>query len=188
MMPDGYFSTPLSFLLDIVLSFYITIIALRIVMQWAKWEYHNPVAQFIIKATQAPVKLLRKVIPPVGRWDSATIVFLLIATAIKLFLLGALQSTLFPPATFLIWILFDLFLLFINLFTISIFIEVLLSWITPHNTYNPITPLVKRMNAPLLAPIRRNLPLMAGIDFSPFVAMVLLQMLPLFVRPLLAGF
>jgi len=184
-MPSGYFTTPLVFLLDILLSFYITIIALRLIMQWAKWEYHNPIAQFIIKATQVPIKLLRKVIPPLGRWDSATIVFLLIATAIKLFLLGALQSALLPPIIFLIWLLFDLFLLFVNLFTISIFIEVLLSWIASHNTYNPITPLVQRMNAPLLAPIRRRLPLMAGIDFSPFVTMVLLQMLPLFVRPLL---
>lgn len=186
-MPSGYFTTPLIFILDLVFSFYITLIALRIIMQWAKWEYHNPIAQFIIKATQVPVKLLRKIIPPLGRWDSATIVFLVIATIIKLFILTAIQSSFFITPSFFILVLYDLFLLFIKLFTISLFIEVILSWIMPHDTYNPITPLVKRMNAPLLTPIRRWLPLIANIDFSPIVAMILLQLLPMFIGPLLIG-
>ncbi len=186
-MPSGYFTNPLVFILELAFSFYITLIALRIIMQWAKWEYHNPIAQFIIKATQAPVKLLRKVFPPLGKWDSATIVFLVIATIIKLLILSSLKSAFFITPSFFILVLYDIFLLLIKLFTISLFIEVILSWIMPHDTYNPITPLVKRMNAPLLKPIRRWLPLMANIDFSPFVAMVLLQLLPMFIGPLLIG-
>jgi YggT family protein len=187
-MPSGYFSNPIIFLVEVLFGLYIGIIALRIIMQWAQWEYSNPLVQFIIRATQPPVKLLRKIIPPLGRWDSATIVLLLLATTIKLIILSGLKSIPYSLVTFIPWLIFDLFSLFITLFTASIFIEVILGWLTPHNTYNPIMPLVQRMNSPFLTPLRRSLPAMAGMDFSPFIAILILQILPMLVRPLLLGY
>lgn len=186
-MPSGYFANPIIFLVEVLFGLYTGIIALRIIMQWAQWGYNNPLVQFIIRATQAPVKLLRKIIPSLGRWDSATIVLLLIVTAIQLLLLTALKSIPYAFAIFIPWLLFDIFALFITLFTASIFIEVILGWLTPHNAYNPIQPLVQRMNQPLLTPLRRILPPMAGLDFSPFIAILILQILLMLVRPLLLG-
>ncbi len=187
-MSSGYFSDPIIFLIEVLFGLYIGIIALRIIMQWAQWEYSNPLVQFIIGATQSPVKLLRKIIPPLGRWDSATIVLLLLVTTIKLLLLSALKSTPYVLATFIPLLLFDIFSLFITLFTASIIIEVILGWLVAHNTYNPIMPLVQRMNRPLLTPLRRALPSMAGLDFTPFIAILILQVLVMLVRPLLIGF
>jgi YggT family protein len=81
----------------------------------------------------------------------------------------------------------DVFSLFITLFTASIIIQAILSWIAPHNAYNPITPLISRMNAPLLRPIRKVLPDFGGIDLSPLVAILMLQVLAMLVLPLLVG-
>ncbi|RKZ97635.1 MAG: YggT family protein [Gammaproteobacteria bacterium] len=184
-MPSGYFSTPLIFLIEILFSLYIGILALRIIMQWAHWEYSNPLVQLIIRATQLPVKFLRKFIPPLGRWDSATILLLVILTFIKLLLIGFLQSV---PLNFVIvfrWMLADILSLFITLFSASIIIQVILSWVAPHNSYNPITPLISRMNAPLLNPIKRLLPPMGGLDLSPLVAIIGLQILAMLTLPLL---
>lgn len=186
-MPSGYFSTPLLFLIEILFGLYIGIIALRLIMQWAQWEYHNPLVKIIIRATQIPVKFLRQYIPSFGRWDSATIVFLIVLSCIKILLISSLQSI---PLTFSLlsrWLLADIFSLFITLFTASIIIQVILSWISPHDNHNPVSPLVNRMNTPLLRPIKRWLPTLEGLDLSPLVALLGLQLLSMLVLPLLTG-
>ncbi len=186
-MPNDYLSTPLIFLVETVFGLYIGIIALRLIMQWAQWEYHNPLVQFIIKTTQVPVKFLRGFIPSLGGIDTATVVFLFLATFIKIGLIALLQSVPFSAGLLIRLVLADIFSLFITLFTVSIIIQAILSWIGPQNNHNPVTPLISRMNAPLLRPVRSRLPLMGGIDLSPLVVILGLQLLSMLVLPLLVG-
>ncbi|MCL4123165.1 UNVERIFIED_CONTAM: hypothetical protein GTU68_048308 [Idotea baltica] len=156
-------------------------------MQWAQWEYHHPLVQLIIKATQVPVKTLRRFIPPLGRWDTATIVLLFALTFLKLLLINVLQSGYAYSGFFIGWLLADIFSLFITIFTFSIIIEVILSWVVPPGTDNPIAPLIHRMNQPLLKPIKQKLPSMGAVDLSPLVAVIGLQLLSMLVIPLLVG-
>lgn len=163
------------------------LVALRIVMQWAQWEYHNPLVQLIIRATQIPVKFLRQFIPSLGRWDIATLVLLLALATLKVLLI-----TLFQPTHFALIVIFRLalagiFSLFVTLFSASIIIQVILSWIAPHNGSNPIAPLIHRMNNPLLLPIRSLLPPMGGLDLSPLIVLIGLQLLSMLVLPILIG-
>jgi YggT family protein len=187
MMPSGYFSQPILFLIEILFGLYMGIVALRIIMQWAHWEYHNPLVQLIIRATQIPVKFLRRFIPPLGRWDSATIVLLFALAILKLLLMALLIPSLLNVVVILRLAVADIFTLFITLFSASIIIQVILSWIQPGNSYNPITPLISRMNAPLLRPIRQRLPAMGGLDLSPLIVLLGLQLLSMLVLPLLTG-
>jgi YggT family protein len=187
MMPESYFSTPLIFLIDTLFSLYIAVVALRLIMQWAQWEYHNPLVQFIIRATQVPVKFLRRFIPPIGIWDTATIILLVTLSLIKLLFISFLQTSSISPALLFGWLLADIFSLFITLFSASLIIQVVLSWIATPNSYNPVSPLVSSMNGPLLRPIRRLLPPMGGIDLSPLFALLGLQVLAMLVVPLLIG-
>lgn len=186
-MPESYFSTPMVFLIDTLFSLYIAVVALRLIMQWAQWEYHNPLVQVIIRVTQLPVKFLRRFIPPFGLWDTATIILLVMLSLIKLLLISFLQTSSLSPALLLGWLLADIFSLFITLFSASLIIQVVLSWITPPNSYNPVSPLVSSMNRPLLRPIRRLLPPMGGLDLSPLFALLSLQVLAMLVVPLLIG-
>ncbi|OUR73471.1 YggT family protein [Methylophaga sp. 41_12_T18] len=186
-MPSGYFSNPIIFLIDVLFGLYMAIVALRIIMQWAKWEYHNPLVQFIVQATQLPVKFLRGFIPAMGRWDMATIVLLIALAMIKLLLITLFQTSMPPLFSFIIFALADIFSLFITIFTVSIIGEVILSWVSPPGSYNPIAPLINRMNSPLLRPIRQWIPQMSGIDFSPLIALLSLQILSMLVLPILTG-
>ncbi len=186
-MPNGYFSNPIIFLIDVLFSLYMTIVALRIIMQWAEWEYHNPVVKFILRVTQVPVKFLRRFISAIGRWDTATIVLLFALACIKLLLIALFQSSLPHLASLLLLTLAEIFSLFITIFTVSIIVEVILSWVSPPGTYNPVSPLISRMNAPLLRPIRHKLPDMGGIDISPLIAVLALQILSMLVMPILTG-
>jgi len=187
MMPSTYFSNPLTFLIDTLFGLYMGIVALRLIMQWAQWEYHNQLVQFIIKATQVPIKFLRQFIPPLGRWDSATIVLLFSLALIKVVLLLLLQSGMLHPIWLVRLIIADIFSLFITLFSASIIIQAVLSWVAPHNQQNPLTPLLSRMNNPLLRPVRRHLPDMGGFDLSPLVVLLALQVFAMLVLPLLTG-
>jgi len=186
-MPSTYFSGPLIFLIDTLFGLYMGIVALRIIMQWAQWEYHNQLVQFIIKASQAPVKFLRQFVPPMGRWDSATIVLLFALALIKLLLIMSLQTGILNPILVLRLAVADIFSLFITLFSASIIIQAVLSWISPHNQHNPLTPLLSRMNNPLLRPVRQRLPDMGGFDLSPLVVLLALQVLSMLILPLLVG-
>lgn len=186
-MPNDYLTQPALFLIDILFGIYMAVVALRIIMQWAQWEYHNPLVQVIIKVTQTPVKFLRQFIPAWGKWDMATIVLLFVIAAIKIMLIS-----LFNPISLNFIMLFqltlaDIFSLFITLFSASIIIQVILSWVQAHNSYNPITPLISSMNNPLLRPIRQLLPDMAGLDLSPLVALLGLQLFSMLVLPLLTA-
>lgn len=186
-MPNNYFIDPLTFLIELLLGLYIGIVALRLIMQWAHWDHRNPLVQFIIRATQIPVKFFRQFIPSLGRWDSATIVLLITLTVLKIVLLTWLQSVPMNMVFVLRLGLADIFSLFVTLFTASIIIQVILSWVASGNSYNPATPLVHQMNAPLLRPIHRWLPTMGGLDLSPLVVLIGLQLLSKLVLPLLIG-
>jgi len=183
-MPNNYVSDPASFLIETLFGLYITIVALRIIMQWAQWEYHNQFVQVIIKITQIPVKFLRRFIPAIGRWDSATIFLLSSLTIVKIVLLALLHADTINLIHILRFSAADIVSLFITLFTASIIIQAILSWISPHSSH-PITPLLFKMNAPLLRPVRKWLPAMSGLDLSPPIVIIGLHLVSLLVVPLL---
>jgi YggT family protein len=186
-MSSAYLANPLIFIVDTLFYLYMVVIALRLVMQWAHWDYHNPLVQFIIRVTQAPIKHLRRFIPAWGKLDSATVVLLIIVTTFKLLIVGLISGVLPTGLWWLSWILAEIFTLFVGIFTASIIIEVILSWLNAAGGYNPVEPLVRRMNAPLLSPVRKILPLIGGIDLSPLFVLMGLHVLSLLVMPILTG-
>lgn len=186
-MTNSYFANPLIFIIDTLFFLYMVVIALRLVMQWANWDYYNPLVQFIIKATQVPVKFLRQYLPAMGRWDTATVVLLIAVTLLKIIIIGLIAGMLPSGLMWLRLLLAELFSLFIGMFTVSIIVEVILSWVAATGSYNPVMPLVQRMNAPLMRPVRRLIPPLGGIDLSPLFVLMGLQVLSMLVMPLLTG-
>lgn len=68
----------------------------------------------------------------------------------------------------------------IDIYSLVVLVAVVISWIRlPPN--NPVVQLVETLTAPLLVPIRRVLPPMAGLDFSPMLLLFLLQLLKNFI-------
>ena len=189
-MPNAYFTTPLLFLINIAFGLLLALFALRIIMRATGWEIHHPISQLIFRFTQPPIGWLRRWLPAavqmVGKVDTATLILLAVIAAIKISLIALIQQTVIAPIPLLFATLSTLVQLFITLLSTSIILQVILSWLSASGgNQNPLSPLVYRTNAPLLKPIQRLLPATGGLDFSPFIALIGLQLLGMLVLPLL---
>jgi YggT family protein len=69
---------------------------------------------------------------------------------------------------------------------IAIIIRALMSWIMPQDS-SGLTRVLLDITEPILAPIRRVLPPVAGIDFSPLLALILVQLVSSFATQILAS-
>ena len=168
------FGDIIRFLLDITFTLFGAVLVLRCWMQLARVHPRHPVTHSVIQATNWLVLPLRRVVPGVGGIDWASIVAAWLVAIVYLLLLALLSglnlATFLPAAlglallTVLKWGL--------NLVVWMTLIQAVLSWVNPHA---PLMPLLQTLTAPLLAPIRRVLPLLGGIDLSPLVLLVIAQ-------------
>jgi YggT family protein len=181
-MNSTYITTPLIFLIDSLLSLYILAVVLRFLLQWVKADFHNPIAQVLVKATHPPLKQLRRFIPSVGKIDSSSIILALLLqmlTNVSILMLQGVKSTF---VTLLIFSFAHLLELIMNVFIFAIFAQALLSWFSP-NHYNPAVPLLTRLTEPALNLCRKIVPDLGGLDFSPLAALIFLQLSKMLLLP-----
>jgi len=164
----------LIFIIGTFAQLFLLVLLLRFWLPWLRADFRNPIAQGILKLTSPLVIPVRRIIPPVGRLDTATIV---VAFAIQyLTVLIILTLSAVPPAIIPIALtsLVDLVLLSLRLFTFAIFIHIILSWIAP-GTYNPATAFISMLVEPVMRPFRKIIRPMGGLDISPIFAIIALQ-------------
>lgn len=181
-MDSSYFTSPLEFLINTVFGLYITAVLLRFLLAWVRADFYNPLSQTLVRITNPALKPLRRVIPGFGGIDLASIVLMLVLQMLALGLITLLRGASLHPLGLLLWAIAELLGLLINVYLFSILIQVLLSWINP-GTYNPVASLIHSINEPLLAPARRLIPPFSGLDLSPVVVMLGLQLLKMLLLP-----
>lgn len=183
-MNNAYFVEALAWLINTLFGLYILVVLLRLLLQWVRASFYNPVAQFIVKVTNPPLKPLRRIIPGFGGIDFASITLLVLLQAINLTIVAMLLNEPIHPGILAVKTIVELLSLTLNVFLFSILIQVILSWVNPG--YNPATALLFSLNEPLLAPARRLIPPIAGIDLSPIAVIILLQLLKMLLIPSVA--
>ncbi|HSG50498.1 MAG TPA: YggT family protein [Rheinheimera sp.] len=163
------------FLIDTAFSLYLMVVILRLWLQLVRADFYNPFSQFVVKATNVLVLPLRRVIPSLGRLDTATLVLAYAIMLSKLVVLQLLQSgqvALIPS------FVFSLVLLVKEVFTLLFWILViraLLSWFSQGQS--PVEYVMHQLTEPLLRPVRRILPPLGGLDLSVLVVLIGLQFL-----------
>lgn len=167
---------PIIFLIDVLFDIYIAILLVRFLLQQVGADFYNPISQFIVKATQPPVKIARRIIPGYRGMDIATLVLVALFIFLKLLILSAISQISYSPGSLLIVSLYDLISLVFDIFIFAIFIQAILSWINP-DPYNPVASLLRSLTAPVLRPVQRYVKPMGGLDLSPIVALIGLMFL-----------
>ena len=150
----------------------------RIYLQWARAPFRNPVGQFVVTVTDWAVRPLRRVIPGLFGIDLAS---LLAAWLVQIAYFGIMAGLtglilLTPGAILGVAALAAIAVGQMAVYLVMgvIIIAALLSWINP---YSPLAPLFNTLANPLLAPARRLLPPLGGLDLSPLVVLLLLQVI-----------
>ncbi len=172
------------FLLNAVVSFFCTLFLLRFIMQMARVSFTGQLGDFVVKLTNWAVKPLRRILPGFGGVDWASLVAALWLQLMMAGLILALSPIDFGADEFgmLLMILMmairGVLRLAVYIMMGGIILQAVLSWVNP---YSPIAPTVSQLVRPVLDPIRRFVPLIAGIDLSPLVAILLLQVVLMFV-------
>ena len=175
------------FVIQTLGSLYLLIVLLRFILQLVRANFYNPLCQFAVKATQPLLKPLRRVIPSMFGLDMSSLVLALIVQmalfAVILLLSGYSVDVLLPAP----WALIGIFALFLKILFWAMIISVILSWVAP-GSHNPGAELVQQITEPVLAPFRRIIPNLGGLDISPIFAFIALQLLQSWLIPRLAYF
>jgi YggT family protein len=167
----------LIFIVDSILTFAVYAFLLRVLLPLVRADFRNPLAQAVLALTSWLVLPLRRLLPPVGRVDTASLVALVAVQLVATLVVFKMQTgALLPVVPLVVASLRSLMLSLLLLYTVLIFVYALLSFIAP-GVRSPATTLLASLCEPLLAPLRRVLPVLGGIDFSPLVAIVGLQAL-----------
>lgn len=163
-------------LLEVVVGLFTSLCLLRWYMQWQHIPLSvrsgNPLAGLIFALTNWIVLPLRRVIPPVGRSDLSSLLAALLGQLAEYAVLWLLQG-MHASVTTVLWLgVLGLVRLTLTGLVVLTLMHAVLSWIS---TQSPWTDILQRLVNPLLAPIRRVLPLAGGVDLSPLALLVLLQ-------------
>lgn len=137
----------------------------------------NPLAQFSIALTDWLVRPLRRAVRGAGRLDvAALLAAALVAVAYigMRFLLGGIGLASWPWTGLLLMALIELLRWALYLVLWLTLLHVVLSWVNPHA---PIAPAVSMLARPFLAPFQRALPLVGGIDLSPLVVILIVNVM-----------
>jgi YggT family protein len=181
---NSYLTNPLEFLITTLISLYILAVMLRFLLGVVRADFYNPVSQFLVRITNPLLVPMRKIIPVIGKFDTAAVVLMLALQLISVFIVVALRGASVPVITLLLYAVGELFMMLINVFLVSIVVQVILSWISP-GTYSPVNSLLYSLTSPILKPIQRIIPPLSGIDLSPLFAIIGLQVIRMLIMPLL---
>ena len=171
------------FIVDTLAQLYLFLLLLRLWLPWLGADFRNPIAQAILKLTSPVVVPIRRIVPPIGKLDTATVLvaFIIqyITIVVVLMILGA--SAGFAPIA--LTALVNLVLLSLRLFTFAIIVRVVLSWIAPAG-YNPALAIIHTLTERILQPFRRVIPPLGGLDLSPLFAIIALMAITIIVAGL----
>ena len=174
----------LIYILDTVVGLFVLAVLTRFFAQAMRASFRNPLAQFIVALTDWAVKPLRRIVPAILGLDTASFLVAWLAQillwAVILALLGMVAGAqpLFWPSL-LGYALVKVLKLSLYLLMGVVIFEAVLSWVAP---FHPIRPFFEALSRPFMRPLRRIVPLVGGVDLSPLLLLIVLQvvlMLPI---------
>ncbi len=181
----GYIGNAGAFLIEMLFGLYMLAVLLRLLLQWVRADFYNPISQALVTVTNPPLKVLRRLIPGLFGIDLASVVLLLVLGVVKVYLLSWTAGAHPKFLGVVVFAIGELLRLGVYLFMVTVFIRVVISWVAPRG-YHPALSLLVSVTEPLMAPARRLIPAFGGLDLSPIVVFLFLGLtLRLLVQPVL---
>jgi YggT family protein len=167
-----------SYLITTLIDLYIMAVLLRLLLQWARADFYNPLCQFLVQITNPLLVPLRRMIPSIGRLDTASVVLMLALEVVSVWVLTQISATGLEWSVILLFSVRKLLTTLLWTWFFLVIVAVILSWIGTRWRH-PVVPLVFQLTDPLLRPFRRVIPPIAGVDLSPMFVLIVLRFLVL---------
>ena len=165
------------FLVQTLIGLLLFAVLLRLLLQWVRADFRNPLAQALVQITNPIVVPLRRLLPAVYRVDTASVVVVVVLGLLKVAAAPLLTGGGLLPLPLWLWLTFrELTTTVLWTYLVAIFLYALLSMLAQNN-YSPVQPMLAALCEPLLRPLRRLIPAIGGLDLSPLWAIILLQAL-----------
>lgn len=165
-----------SYLIGTLIDLYIAAVLLRLLLQWVRADFYNPLCQFLVKVTNPALVPLRRVIPSIKRLDTASVVLMLALEILGVWIISRLGSTPLNGQQIVAFSAIKLMMTLLMTYFFLIIASVILSWLG-RGMQHPVIPLVYQLTEPVLRPFRRIIPPIAGIDLSPLFALIAIRFL-----------
>ncbi|ABN62509.1 YggT family protein [Shewanella baltica] len=159
-----------TFLITTLFDLYLMVVILRIWLQLARADFYNPFSQFIVKATHPLIAPMRRILPSLGRFDTASFVLALLVVMVKVLLISLIAGGGIDILLFLMFAVVSVFKKAGVLLFWMLLIRAILSWF--NQGYNPIVMVMGQLTEPVLAPIRRIIPPIGGLDLSVMLVII----------------
>ena len=170
-----YIQNALGLAIETILGFYLIVAILRFLFQLLRADHRNPLCQLVISATNLPLQILRRFIPGLFGIDLAAITLILLTAFIKTMILLSVSGLPANPAGAFVLALGESLNILIWILIIIILASAVLSWVAPMSRH-PAVWLVFGMSEPVLRPFRQLIPAISGIDLTPILALLILNL------------
>lgn len=172
----------LIYIIETLLELALFVVLARLLLQLTRADFRNPICQAIVRLSNPLIMPLRRVLPPLGKLDTASVVAVIGMAALQVAATFALEGIgwaspwLWVHAVALVIVRMGLWTYFY-----AIILYALLSLVAPGG-YSPLQSLLVTLCEPILRPFRRLIPAIAGIDLSPLWVCILIQALLILLR------
>jgi YggT family protein len=168
----------LYYLVDTLTSLYLGVLILRLIMQIVRANFRNPFAEAVLRLTNPLIMPLRRILPPVGKMDSATVLAIVQFAVFKfIFLLLLFGGGLLSLVAIALAVLRTLVLAVLWLYFILIFFYGIAGFLMQGGS-SPVYEVLAYCCDPILNRIRKIIPsLVAGLDLSFLWAIIAIQAL-----------
>lgn len=170
----------LVFLIRTAGGFFTVLLLLRFLMQWARAAQRNPVGDFVNAFTNFAVRPARRVIPGLWGLDLATLLLAWLTQFLELALVLAVVGDRIHGlrgivlGTVALIALVNVVRLLLYMIIVIVIVQAVLSWVNP---YSPISPMLNTLTRPFLRPLQRVIPMVANVDLTPLVVIIICQLL-----------
>lgn len=175
------------YLVQTLLTLYLIAMLLRFLLQVVRADFYNPICQFLVKVTNPVLVPLRRLIPGVGGIDVSSLLLALVLQALGITAMLLLNGLGLPnPLLLLAWSALGVVGLLVNIYFFALLAMIILSWVAAGSRH-PAIYLLHQITEPVMAPFRRALPSMGGLDFSPILVFILINVIQIALRHMAAG-
>ncbi|MFT6915184.1 MAG: YggT family protein [Motiliproteus sp.] len=152
------------------------IVVLRFLLQLAHADFYNPISQAVAKFTKVPLAPFQQVIPKIAGQDFSALVLAFVVKATTLLLLLLINSRGIDLLAVTLTSLVGLLRLILDIYFYAVIASVVISWVAP-NSYHPAPQLISQLTEPLFKLARRIVPAIGGLDLSPILIFLAIQVL-----------